>query len=79
MFFKILIVLALLVIIVSLGVALRHLMLDGERSQRTVKALTWRVGLSLALFFALWLGYKVGLLHPHALNKAPIPPVGGQR
>ena len=73
MFIKIVIVLMLLVVIASLAVALRHLLLDGERSPRTVKALTVRIGLSIALFFLLLLGYKVGLLHPHGLNKAPAP------
>lgn len=68
MFTKIVILLLLLVIIVSLGMALRYLLIDGERSTRTVKALTYRIGLSLALFFLLLLGYQTGILHPHALN-----------
>jgi hypothetical protein len=70
MFIKVVIVFVLLLIIVSLGVALRYLMLEGERSHGTVKALTVRIGMSIALFFLLLLGYKAGFLHPHGINKA---------
>ena len=68
MFTKILIVFVLIVIIASLGLALRYLFIDGERSSRTVKALTFRIGLSIALFLLILLGYQVGILHPHGLN-----------
>jgi len=68
MFIKMLIVLVLIVIIASLGLALRYLFKDGERSPRTVKALTFRIGLSIALFILLLLGYQAGILHPHGLN-----------
>lgn len=72
---KILIVSVLLLIIGSLAVALRHLLADGARSSRTVKALTWRIGLSIALFFMLLLGYQMGVLQPHGLKAQP--PAGG--
>ena len=75
---KALIVLVLLLIIASLGLALKYLLKDGERSTRTVKALTFRIGMSIALFFLLLLGYQAGILHPHGLNKAPAP-VAGER
>ena len=65
---KTLIILVLLVIVASLGVALRYLFIDGERSPRTVKALTFRIGMSIALFFLLLLGYQAGILHPHGIN-----------
>jgi hypothetical protein len=68
MFIKVVVVLVLLVIIASLAVALRHLLLKGERSPATVKALTFRIGLSVALFFMLLIGYKMGLLHPHGMR-----------
>ena len=65
---KTLIVFVLLLIIASLGLALRYLLMDGQRSTRTVKALTFRIGISIALFFLLLLGYQAGILHPHGLN-----------
>jgi hypothetical protein len=77
MFVKIVIVLVLLLIIASLGVALRHLLMDGERSTRTAQALTVRIGLSIALFFLLLLGYQAGLLHPHGLKTGANPPQAG--
>ena len=70
---KTLIVLVLLVIVVSLGVGLRHLLTEGGRSPKTVKALTVRIGLSIALFFLLLVGYMVGILHPHGLNAGAKP------
>ncbi|MCX7111147.1 MAG: twin transmembrane helix small protein [Proteobacteria bacterium] len=65
---KTMIVFVLILIIASLGLALRYLFKDGERSPRTVKALTLRIGISIALFVLLLLGYQAGILHPHGLN-----------
>ena len=48
---KTVIVFVFILIIASLGLALRYLFMDGERSPRTVKALTFRIGISIALFF----------------------------
>ncbi|MDD2767362.1 MAG: twin transmembrane helix small protein [Methylococcus sp.] len=73
---KILIVLVLVVIVASLGSALFYLVKDGDRrSPRTVRALTLRIGLSIALFLALLLGYALGFLRPHGLRPdAPSAP-----
>lgn len=66
---KIIVVLILLVIVYSLGSGLYYLMKDrGERSPRTVKALTWRIGLSIGLFLLLLLAYGTGLIQPHGLR-----------
>ncbi|AAU90646.1 hypothetical protein MCA0130 [Methylococcus capsulatus str. Bath] len=66
---KVLIVLVLVVIVASLGSALFYLVKDGDRrSPRTVRALTVRIGLSIALFLALLLGYALGFLRPHGLR-----------
>ncbi len=65
---KTVIIFVFILIIASLGMALKYLFIDGERSSRTIKALTLRIGLSLALFFLLLLGYQTGILHPHGLN-----------
>lgn len=65
---KIIVVLVLLVIVGSLGSALYFLFKDRERSPRTVKALTWRIGLSVGLFCLLLLAYATGLIQPHGLR-----------
>lgn len=57
------------IILISLGSALFYLLKDHERSNRSVKALTWRIGLSLAAFIILMVSYKLGFIQPHA----PIP------
>jgi hypothetical protein len=61
---KIVIILFLLIILVSLGSALFFLMRDKGGTDRTVRALTWRVGLSLALFLLLMASYKLGWIAP---------------
>ncbi|WP_047550739.1 twin transmembrane helix small protein [Methylotenera sp. G11] len=64
MLFKIVVVLALLVIIASLFSALYFLAKDKNGGARTVKALTLRIGFSIALFLLLLLGYYFGLIGP---------------
>jgi hypothetical protein len=58
---KIVVAIAFLLIIGSLASALVHLMRDKGKTDRTVRALTVRVGLSVALFlfilFANWMGW----------------------
>jgi hypothetical protein len=55
-------------ILASLFSGLFFLIRDQGRSKRTVKALTWRVGLSLALFLLLLAGYYFGLIKPHGVG-----------
>ena len=52
----------LVVILGSLASALFYLMRDKGGSDRTVKALTVRVALSLTLFLILMLGFYFGLI-----------------
>ena len=49
-------------ILISLFSALYFLLKDKGQSTRTVKALTIRVVLSIALFALLLLGFKLGLI-----------------
>jgi hypothetical protein len=60
---KILIVIVLLLIFVSLFSALYYLM-KGDTTEKTVKALTWRIGLSLGLFLLLMLAFSTGIIGP---------------
>jgi hypothetical protein len=62
MLIKVIIVLTLIVIVGSLFSALFFLAKDKSGSDRTVKALTIRIGLSITLFILLILGYYFGLL-----------------
>jgi Protein of unknown function (DUF2909) len=62
------ILLMLLAIVVSLGTALYHLARGQGDSRKMVRALSIRVGLSLALFFLLMIAWYAGLIVPHGLE-----------
>lgn len=59
------IILFLLVIFFSLASALYYLVHDQGKTNRTVKALTWRIGLSLLLFVLLFIAFALGWITPH--------------
>lgn len=61
---KILVAIAFILIIASLGSALVFLMKDKGRSKRTVQALAFRVGFSVALFVLILLAAHFGYIHP---------------
>lgn len=62
------VIIALLVFIAfSLGSALYFLMRDPGQSTRVVKALSWRIGLSVVLFVLLMVAFKLGWITPHSL------------
>ena len=62
-----LIVVAVLVTIVAfLGSALFQLSRRQGDSQKMLRALTWRVALSVGLFLMLLLLWQLGLIRPHA-------------
>lgn len=52
----------LIAILVSLGSALWYMLRPGKDPKRMVKALSVRVGLSVALFAILMAGYYLGLI-----------------
>ena len=64
---KIIIVLFLFIIIGSLFSGLFYLVRDKGTSERTVRALTVRISLSVLLFVLLMIGYATGVLQPHGL------------
>jgi hypothetical protein len=64
---KVVVILLLFAIIGSLGSALYYLMKDTQDSHRTVRALTWRVGLSIACFLLLMVGAATGLIQPRGI------------
>lgn len=59
---KIIVLLLIVLILISLASGLYYLVRDRGSSERTVKALTWRVGLSVALFVLLIAGYYLGFI-----------------
>jgi hypothetical protein len=61
---KILIIVFIIVILYSLGSALIFLVRDHGEGDRTVKRLSWRIGLSLVLFLFLWAAYHLGWIEP---------------
>ena len=65
---KILVALAFLLIIGSLGSALFFLMRDKGKSNRTVHALAMRVGFSISLFLLLLAAYYMGWIEPTGLR-----------
>ncbi len=68
MIIKLLIILMLLAIVASLAYGLVFLVKDDHDSKRMVRALTWRISLSVALFVLLMLAWSQGLIHPHGLG-----------
>jgi hypothetical protein len=67
MYTKIIVVLFLIFIIGSLFSGLYYLVKDKGASERTVRALTLRISLSVILFILLMIGYATGLLQPHGV------------
>lgn len=61
---KILVAIAFILILGSLGSALVFLMRDKGRSNRTVQALALRVGFSVLLFILLLISYQMGWIQP---------------
>ena len=63
---RIAIVIALIGILFSLGSALFYLMRDKGTTNRTVNALTVRVGISIALFLFILFSYWMGWIEPRS-------------
>jgi O-antigen/teichoic acid export membrane protein len=65
--FKTIVVILLLIVLLSLGSALYHLVSHKGNSDKLVKSLTWRIGLSVFIFVLLLAGWATGLIQPHGL------------
>ncbi len=64
---RLLTLLILLAIIISLGSALRYLVSDDGKTDRVVRMLTWRIGMSVGLFVLLMVAWYFGLIQPHGI------------
>lgn len=64
---KAIIIFLVICIFFALGSALYFLVQDEANSKRMVKALTWRIGLSLLLFVVLLFAFAMGWIVPHQI------------
>lgn len=59
---RIVVILFIAVILFSLGSALYYMIRDRGSGERTAKALTVRIALSVVLFLMLMIGFQTGLI-----------------
>ncbi|MGK0169055.1 MAG: hypothetical protein ACI9W2_000774 [Gammaproteobacteria bacterium] len=55
-------------ILASLGSALLFMIRDGGKGERTVRALSFRIGISVGLFLLLMVLSALGIIEPHGLG-----------
>lgn len=65
---KLLIIAFLILIVWNLGAGLYYMMVDKGKTDRTVKSLTWRIGLSVALILLVVAGIFTGVIKPHGIG-----------
>ena len=63
-----LIIAFLILILWNLGAGLYYMMVDKGKTDRTVKSLTWRIGLSVALILLVVAGILSGVIKPHGIG-----------
>ena len=62
---KLLVIAFLILIVWNLGAGLYYMIVDKGRTDRTVKSLTRRVALSVALILVVLAGYWLGWIRPN--------------
>jgi hypothetical protein len=67
MIIKILILILLALVLISLGAGMFSLIKDRGETNRTVKFLTIRIVLSIALFVLLVVSFMMGWIQPHGV------------
>jgi putative copper export protein len=65
---KLIIVAVLVVIVWQLGAGLYYMMVDKGATDRTVRALSWRIGLSVGLIVLVAIGIFTGIIKPHDIG-----------
>lgn len=73
MLMKFIVVAFLVAILYSLASSFYFLVHDKGEGERTVRRLSWRVGLSLLLVALLFGGFKLGLIEPRGVNPVHYP------
>jgi len=66
---RILVFCLLAAILASLGTAFYHLSTGRGDSRKMLRALTWRIALSIALFLLLMVAWRFGYIAPHGLMR----------
>jgi cytochrome bd-type quinol oxidase subunit 2 len=75
---KLLIIGVFLAILYTLASSFYFLVKDQGEGDRTVRRLSWRVGLSLGLVVLLWVAFHFGIIEPQGVNPVRYPgPPGG--
>jgi succinate dehydrogenase/fumarate reductase cytochrome b subunit len=64
---KLLIIAFLIVILWNLGAGLYYMMVDKGTTDRTVRSLSWRIGVSVALIALVTAGIFTGVIKPHGI------------
>lgn len=64
---KLIIAAFLVLILYNLGAGLYYMLVDRGTTTRTVRSLTWRIGLSVALILLVVLGILTGAIQPHGV------------
>jgi hypothetical protein len=57
----------MVLILYNLGAGLFYMIVDRGTTNRTVNALTWRIGLSIALIALVCAGIASGYIQPHGI------------
>ena len=65
---KLIIIGLLAVILYNLGAGLYFMMVDKGKSDRVVKSLSWRIGISIGLILLVILGIYTGVIKPHGIQ-----------
>jgi multisubunit Na+/H+ antiporter MnhB subunit len=55
-------------LIIAVGAGLYYMMVDKGKTDRTVKSLTWRIGLSVGLILLVIAGIFTGVIKPHGIG-----------
>lgn len=66
---KLVIIAVLVVILWNLGAGLYYMIVDKGTTNRTVRALSWRIGLSVGLIALVALGIYTGVIKPHDIGR----------
>ena len=66
---KLIIIAFLIVILYNLGAGLYYMLSDKGKTDRTVNALTRRIGISVVLILLIILGIWTGVITPHGLQR----------
>jgi succinate dehydrogenase/fumarate reductase cytochrome b subunit len=65
---KLFIIGIMIVILYNLGAGLYYMMVDKGKTDRTVKSLSWRIGLSVGLIVLVIIGIFTGVIKPHGIQ-----------